>query len=173
MEYISKVKIKNRDEEYDINDLKSIKQIICKYSGEKKDVFPNSEGVATVDIPVLQVATPERLGGVRVSKNIENSNITVDNNGYISSIVPLKKITDPVGNELKIDENTIQLPTAGSNTYGLVKIDNNKTVLFLDSGGYVNTKFGINGNTFFNIAIENEVINFKTLLSSFDTQEEE
>lgn len=161
MDSITRFQIKETEEEYLVKDSKAVRNIECIYTnGETEELSPDSDGKLTLKIPTIIKATNKNLGGVLISLDKDNTNISLDKNGYIYAIVPIKEIYDPDGfkiNSKEDDETSIMLPRAKLNSYGLVKQGNN---VFLDSYGQLSLKFGDSDDVFNNIKEEKEYIKF-------------
>ena len=162
MDSITRFQIKGTEDEYLVKDSKAIKSIECIYSGNKREeLFPDNNGKLSIKIPAITRASNKNLGGVLIGADENLTNIHLDQDGYIYAILPIRKICDADGIEIKTkseeDNTMLKMPKATTANYGLVKTGEN---IYLDNFGQLAFKFGESGDIFNNVKEEKEYINF-------------
>ena len=160
---INKIKIKNQDS-YNIEDINAIKSIKYGSGSSYTEYTPDSNGCVKLQKTVISTASPTVIGGVKISKNTNYTNIDISTDGILSAIVPIKTIVDNDGISIQPDDdNEITLPMSSSTKYGLVKISNEHHIDIESDTGIIFPVFGNSEETFSNIDIEPDEIDFSQL----------
>lgn len=152
----------NSDKVFDLRDAVAIKKIKYGSGSDFKDILPDADGTVVINKTVLNIASNNLLGGVKIANDTSATNIKIDSNGFISALIPIKKIKDPDGQVFDIAQDfSITLKGAKENSYGLCKTNAAKHIS-VDENGCLYTSFGEGTNTFKNVVIETSAINFES-----------